>query len=73
MMATKEDNKLFEIISSYSEPNGSEMLGSTSKPSEDDISEISKDHIFIVSDGDKSPYLNRSFRSSEYSEHCPNV
>jgi hypothetical protein len=73
MIAAKEDNKLFEIISLYSEPNSSEILGLTSKPSEDDISETSEDCVFIVSDRDKLRYSNRSSRSSKYSEHCPDV
>jgi hypothetical protein len=73
MMSAKENNELFEIISSYSEPNDSETLGSTSEPSEDDISEKSEDRAFIVSDGDESPYSNRSSGSSEYSQYCPDV
>ena len=68
-MATKEENELFEIMSSYSEPNDSETQGSTSEPSEDDISETSEDRAFVVSDGDRSPYSNRS-SSSDYSQHC---
>ncbi|KAI3095273.1 hypothetical protein CBS147333_9809 [Penicillium roqueforti] len=69
-MAAKEENELFEIMSSYSEPNDSETQGSTSEPSEDDISETSEDRAFVVSDGDQSPYSNRSSGSSNYSQHC---
>ncbi|KAJ5522370.1 hypothetical protein N7527_006485, partial [Penicillium freii] len=69
-IAAKEENKLFEIISSYSKPNNSETQGSTSEPSEDNISETSEDRTFVVSDGDQSPYSNRSSRSSNYSQHC---
>ncbi|CAI7585360.1 unnamed protein product [Penicillium viridicatum] len=69
-MAAKEENELFEIMSSYSEPNDSETQGSTSEPSEDDISETSEDRGFVVSDGDQSPYSNRSSGSSKYSQHC---
>ncbi|KAJ5340282.1 hypothetical protein N7541_009406 [Penicillium brevicompactum] len=73
MMAAKEENELFEIMSSYSEPNDSETQGSTSESSEDDISETSEDRAFVVSDGDQSPYSNRSSGSSDYSQHCPDV
>ena len=69
-MAVKEENELFEIMSSYSEPNDSETQGSTSEPSEDDISETSEDRAFVVSNGDQSPYSNGSSRSSNYSQHC---
>ncbi|CAG7991189.1 unnamed protein product, partial [Penicillium olsonii] len=57
----------------YSEPNDSETQGSASEPSEDDISETSGDRAFVVSDGDQSPYSNRSTGSSDYSQHCPDV
>lgn len=73
MMAAKEKNELFEIMSLYSEPSDSETQGSTSEPSEDDISETSEDRAFVVSDGDQSPYSNRSSVSSDYSQHCPDV
>ncbi|KAJ5340391.1 hypothetical protein N7541_009515 [Penicillium brevicompactum] len=72
-MAAKEENELFEIMSSYSEPNDSETQGSSSEPAEDDISETSGDRAFVVSDGDQSPYSNRSTGSSDYSQHCPDV
>ncbi|CAG8562704.1 unnamed protein product [Penicillium salamii] len=72
-MATEGENKILEVISSYSEPNDSEMQGSASEPSEDDISETSEDRAFVVSDGDQSPYSDRSSRSSDYSQHCPDV
>jgi hypothetical protein len=72
-MAAKEENELFEIISSYSEPNDSETQGSTSEPSEDDISETSEDREFVVSDEDQSPYSNKSSGSSDYSQHYPDV
>ncbi|CAG8193288.1 unnamed protein product [Penicillium salamii] len=42
-MAAKEENELFEIMSSYSEPNDSETQGSSSEPAEDDISETGGD------------------------------
>ncbi|CAG8414118.1 unnamed protein product [Penicillium salamii] len=73
MMAAKEEDELFEIMSSYSEPNDSETQGSNSESSEDDISETSEDRTFVVSDGDQSPYSNRSSGSSDYSQHCPDV
>ena len=72
-MASEEENEIFEVISSYSEPNDSETQGSTSEPSEDDISETSEDRAFVVSDGDQSPYSTRSSGSSDYSQHCPHV
>ncbi|CAG8093687.1 unnamed protein product [Penicillium salamii] len=72
-MAAKEESELFEIMSSYSEPNDSETQGSTSEPSGDDISETSEDRAFVVSDGDQSPYSNRSSESSDYSQHCPDL
>ncbi|KAJ5481399.1 hypothetical protein N7475_000211 [Penicillium sp. IBT 31633x] len=72
-MASEEENEIFEAISSYSEPNDSETQGSTSEPSEDDISEASEDRAFVVSDGDQSPYSTRSSGSSDYSQHCPHV
>ncbi|CAG8137709.1 unnamed protein product, partial [Penicillium salamii] len=37
------------------------------------ISETSEDRAFVVSDGDQSPYSNRSSGSSDYSQHCPDV
>jgi hypothetical protein len=73
MMAAKEEDELFEIMSSYSEPNDSETQGSNSESSEDDISETSEDRTFVVSDGDQSPYSNISSGSSDYSQHCPDV
>ncbi|KAK9848353.1 hypothetical protein MYU51_016757 [Penicillium brevicompactum] len=73
MMAAKEENELFEIMSSYSDPNDSETQGSTSEPSEYATSETSEDRAFVVSDGDQSPYSNRSSGSSDYSQHCPDV
>ncbi|KAK9846983.1 hypothetical protein MYU51_021211 [Penicillium brevicompactum] len=72
-MAAKEEDELFEIMSSYSEPNDSETQNSNSETSEDDISETSEDRAFVVSDGDQSPYSNRSSGSSDYSQHCPDV
>jgi hypothetical protein len=51
-MATEEENEIFEVIASYTQPNDSETQGSTSEPSEDDISETSEDRAFVVSDGD---------------------
>ncbi|KAJ5340156.1 hypothetical protein N7541_009280 [Penicillium brevicompactum] len=72
-MATEGENEILEVISSYSEPNDSETQGSASEPSEDDISETSGDRAFVVSDGDQSPYSNRSTGSSDYSQHCPDV
>ncbi|CAI7611305.1 unnamed protein product [Penicillium viridicatum] len=72
-MAAKKENELFEIMSSYSEPNDFETQGSTSEPSEDDISETSEDRAFVVSDGDQSPYSNRSSGSSNYSQHCHHI
>ncbi|CAG8216830.1 unnamed protein product [Penicillium nalgiovense] len=68
-MATKGENGLFEIISSYSECDDSETQGSTSEPSDDDISETSEDRAFIVSDGNQSYNSNRSFESSNYNPH----
>ena len=67
-MAT-EENEIFEIISSYSELYDSETQSSTSEPSEDDISETSEDRAFVVSEGDQSPYSNRSSGSSNYGQH----
>ena len=72
-MATEEENEIFEVISSYSEPNESETQASTSEPSEDDISETSEDRAFAVSDGDQSPYSIISSGSSNYSQLCPHV
>ncbi|KAJ5196155.1 hypothetical protein N7449_006634 [Penicillium cf. viridicatum] len=72
-MVTKEENELFEIMSSYSEPNDSAMQSSTSEPSEDDTSETSEGRAFVVSDGDQSLYSNISSGSSDYSQHCPHV
>ncbi|CAG8671013.1 unnamed protein product [Penicillium salamii] len=72
-MATEGENEILEVISSYSEPNDSETQGSNSESSEDDISETSEDRTFVVSDGDQSPYSNRSSGSSDYSQHCPDV
>lgn len=72
-MSSEEENGIFEVISSYSEPNDSETQGSTSEPSEDDISETSEDRAFVVSDGDHPPYSTRSSGSSDYSQHCPHV
>jgi hypothetical protein len=69
-MVTKQENELFEIVSSNSEPDDSETQGSTSEPSADDISETSEDRAFVVSDGDQSPYSNRSSKSSNYSHYC---
>ncbi|CAI7628210.1 unnamed protein product [Penicillium viridicatum] len=68
-MATKEENGLFEIISSYSEYHDPETQGSTSESSEDDISETSEDRAFVVSDGNESYDSNRSSESSNYSQH----
>ncbi|CAG8224749.1 unnamed protein product [Penicillium nalgiovense] len=68
-MTTKEENELFEIISSHSVCHDSETQGSTSEPSDDDISETSEDRAFIVSDGDQSYNSNRSSGSSNYSQH----
>ncbi|CAG8380062.1 unnamed protein product [Penicillium salamii] len=73
MMAAKKEDELFEIMSSYGEPNDSETQGSNSESSEDDISETSEDRAFMVSDADQSPYSNRSSGSSDYSQHCPDV
>ncbi|KAF4772674.1 hypothetical protein HAV15_009066 [Penicillium sp. str.  len=72
-MATEGENEILEVISSYSEPNDSETQGSNSESSEDDISETSEDRTCVVSDGDQSPYSNRSSGSSDYSQHCPDV
>ncbi|CAI7614385.1 unnamed protein product [Penicillium viridicatum] len=69
-MAMEEENELSEIISSYSEPSESEEQESTSEHSEEDISETSEDRAFVVSDGDQSPYSNRSSESSNDSQHC---
>ncbi|CAG8883000.1 unnamed protein product [Penicillium egyptiacum] len=69
-MATEEENELFEIISSYSEPHDYEEQASISEHLEGDISEISEDGAFVVSDGDQSPYSNRPSESSNYSQHC---
>ncbi|KZN87747.1 hypothetical protein EN45_063080 [Penicillium chrysogenum] len=70
-MAMEEENELSEIISSYSEPSESEEQESISEHSEEeDISETSEDRAFVVSDGDQSPYSNRSSESSNYSQHC---
>ena len=70
-MAMEEENELSEIISSYSEPSESEEQESISQHSEEeDISETSEDRAFVVSDGDQSPYSNRSSESSNYSQHC---
>ncbi|CAG7975729.1 unnamed protein product [Penicillium nalgiovense] len=72
-MASEEENEIFEVIFSYSEPNDSKTQGTTSEPSEDAISETSEDRAFVVSDADQSPYSNRSSGSSDYSQHCPHV
>ncbi|KAF2997501.1 hypothetical protein E8E15_000416 [Penicillium rubens] len=69
-MAMEEENELSEIISLYSEPSESEEQESISEHSEEDISETSEDRAFVVSDGDQSPYSNRSSESSIYSQHC---
>jgi hypothetical protein len=69
-MAMEEENELSEIICSYSEPSESEEQESISEHSEEDISETSEDRTFVVSDGDQSPYSNRSSVSSNYSQHC---
>ena len=68
-MVMEEENELSEIRSSYSEPSESEEQESISEHSED-ISETSGDRAFVVSDGDQSPYSNRSSESSNYSQHC---
>lgn len=69
-MAMEEENELSEIISSYIESSESEEQESISEHSEEDISETSEDRAFVVSDGDQSPYSNRSSESSNYSQHC---
>ncbi|CAG7934747.1 unnamed protein product [Penicillium salamii] len=60
-------------MSSYSEPNGSETEGSSSRLSGDDISETSKYRAFVEWVGKPSPYSHRSSGSSGYSHHCPSM
>jgi hypothetical protein len=69
-MATKDENDLFEIISSYSESNDSETQGQTFESSEDDNSETSEDRALVVSDGDQSPHSYGSSESFNYSQQC---
>jgi hypothetical protein len=69
-MTTKNENDLFEIISSYSEPNHSETQGRTFESSEDDNSETSEDRAFVVSDGDQSPHSYGYSESFNCSQHC---